>query len=408
MNHSDRERVSVNKENKILIVEHIQCFTAVAMLLLPSSVFASYDAGDRIWLQPALQTRYDSNVYNISDSADPLVALNSKYKEDYVVKPSLSGHAESSLSRQVFYIDTSAFEQQYKYHSSLNYSGFNLESGVRWVIGSDLDGKIAWVNQRDLSSFEDYRSAQKDMYTITGIKTKTQYTVNQKFVLFNEFNLLENKHSYLNYLDLTQTSVGFGAQYVSQKQNLIGYRLDTSDVNYKTDYQNLDAEIRHYRELTNQVFTQYQFTSKVKANANVGITKSSYDYLDETSKNTMGGISLGWSATEKLNFNVSYSVKNSAPITSLNTSNSTIYAFSTTWQYSSKIKNTFDVSKIYQEYVGINARQDESMSYSASLIWTPLRNWDNTISLMRKTRDSEVNNYNYQSNIILFNTQYKY
>lgn len=408
MNHSDRERVSVNKTNKTFIVDHILCFTAVAMLLVSSSVFASYDEGDRIWLQPSLQTRYDSNVYNISDSTDPVIVLNSKYKEDYVIKPSLSGHAESTLSRQIFYIDSSAFEQQYKYHSSLNYSGFNLESGVRWTLGSDFEGKIGWVNQRDLSSFEDYRSAQKDMYTITGIKTTTQYTVNQNFVLFNEFNSLENKHSYLNYLDLTQTTVGFGAQYISQKQNLVGYRLDTSDVDYKTDYQNLDAEIRHFKELTNQVFTQYQFTSKVKGNANVGITKSSYDYLDETSKNTMGGISLDWSATEKLNFNVSYSVKNSAPVTSLNTSSSTIYAFTTTWQYSSKIKNTFDVSKTYQEYVGTNARQDQLMSYSVGLTWSPLRNWDNTISLMMKSRDSKVESYNYDSDIILFNTQYKY
>lgn len=107
--------------------------------------YAAYDTGDTFWLLPELSSWHDSNVFRIADNADTQTATGSDSKDDFIWQPKVSGHIETDLSKQNFFLDGAIFNRNYQKHSSLNYTGSNNAVGWNWAMGSDLTGTIKYA-----------------------------------------------------------------------------------------------------------------------------------------------------------------------------------------------------------------------------------------------------------------------
>lgn len=383
-------------------------FAAVAMAFFQSVSFAAYDNVDHLWIVPELGSWYDSNVFRIADHADTQQQLGSDHRNDYVWQPKVSGHFDTDISRQNFFVDGSLFSRSYQKHSNLNYIGSDNLVGWNWAIGSDWSGVIKYGVVRDLSSFEDIATAQRDMRTANNVSGELIYKLTSHWQFLADGALDHENHSVSNELDLKNTSIGGGIQYLTDKGSAIVFRHDHSDINYEHDYFIWRADTRGYQQNADQIIVTWPVTNKLKTTVNVGNVRWHYDTDNSNHSSSFGGISSNWNVTEKTMLSVAYNRQLSVPSQSLDTSMSNAYSMTASWLASTKLQ--FDASHklTKQDYTGTNSRTDDTKIYRLSCSWMPLLNWKTAAYWQTQTRDSELQSYRYSADTIGLSLQYKY
>lgn len=389
-----------------LLTAELRTFAAVAIVFTMPS-YAAYDTGDTFWLLPELSSWHDSNVFRIADNADTQTATGSDSKDDFIWQPKVSGHIETDLSKQNFFLDGAIFNRNYQKHSSLNYTGSNNAVGWNWAMGSDLTGTIKYAVVRDLSSFEDVATAQRDMKRGSTLSNSVVYKLTSHWQFLADSALDDEDHSVSNELDLKNSSLGGGMQYVTDKGSAVVFRHDYSEIDYDNDYV-ITASERAYNQTADQLIFIWPITEKLKTTINVGNVKWHYDSDNSDHSSRFYGINNEWAVTEKTKLTAAYNKQLSSPSQSLDTGMSEAYSAGFTWVESAKIRYdvTYKLSK--QDYQGTNARTDDTAIYHLSSTWTPVLNWNVVAYIQKQMRDSEFDVYRYTANSIGLSLQFKY
>lgn len=390
------------------VTAELRIFAAVAMAFSMQHVHAAYNEGDRFWITPEINSWYDSNVFRIADSANTQIATGSHYRDDFIWQPKVTGHIETDISRQNLYIDGSVFSRNYQKHSALNYTGINNTVGWNWVVGSDWAGTIKYNNLRDLSSFEDISTAQRDMRVADIISGSVFYKLTSHWQFLVDANVDNEDHNVNNELDLRSVAIGEGIQYITDKGSSIVLRHDNNRITYLNDYNIWSASERGFQQSSNQVIFTWPVTSKLKTTLNLGNLKWHYDTDDSTHTGSFSGVSFDWAATEKIKLNASYNRQMNAPSQNLDSSMADAFSTGITWIASAKTRYVFTYRNTKQEYVGTNARTDNIQFYQISSNWMPIINWNVIAYIQEQSRDSDIKSNQYSANSIGLSLQYKF
>lgn len=395
---------SVFNKTKLKSILH---FSAVAMLFT-FPAYGSYDEGDTFRLTGSIKSSYETNVYKLSDSQDPKSVLGSNHKDDFIIRPQASGEFRKEISKQTFFIKTKYFQQNYNYHESLNYVGNDNSIGVDWAANRKFSGRLEYVSQKDLSSFDDYATSKKDMYTVTGPTVNFNYQPNNNYQIFQTVSQSDVEHDLLHELDLKQTSIGAGIALLGKNSNQIGYRYDESQIEYDSNYSGLTATQRGYQQQSNQIFLLYNYSPKLKINTNIGLVDSEYQYNDNVIKSTMSGLVVDYQLTNKTDINFNYNNSTSAPSSTIDASTTKSFGMQAVWKYTQKSKFNINYKRNIKDYLGSQTRQEVVDIYSIDYVWIPIKNWDLYFSIFNQNRDSNVSSYIYKNSGASVNIQYLY
>jgi hypothetical protein len=397
----------LKRQSGILLTAELRTFAAVAMVFsLPC--YAAFDASDKFWVLPELSSWHDSNVFRIADNADTQTATGSDSKGDFMWQPKVSGHIETDVSKQNFFLDGAIFNRNYQKHSNLNYTGSNNTVGWNWAIGSDLGGTIKYSVVRDLSSFEDVATAQRDMKRSNNLNNSVVYKLTSHWQFLADSSLDDENHSVNNELDLKNKSLGGGVQYITDKGSAIVIRHDYSQIDYANDYLLIAAADRAYNQTADQVIFIWPVSDKFKTTLNVGNVKWHYDSDNSDHSSHFEGINNEWSVTEKTKLTAAYNQQLSSPSQSLDTGMSQAYSAGLAWVESTKIRYDVTYKLTKQDYQGVKERTDNTTIYRLSSTWNPILNWSVNGYIQNQVRDSDFDEYRYTANSIGLSLQYKY
>lgn len=397
----------LNRQSGPWLTAELRTFAAVAMACVIPSSYAAYNEGDSFWLQPELSSWHDSNVFRIADVADTQAAIGSNYRDDYILQPKISGHIETDISRQNLFLDTALFNRKYQKHSDLNYTGSNNTVGWNWIIGSSFSGTTKYSMIRDLSSFEDVATAQRDMKRGESLNNNVVYKLTSHWQLFMDGSLDDEDHSTSNELDLKNESLGGGIQYITNKGSIISFRHDYSKINYDNDYI-IRASDRTYDQISDQMIISWPATDKFKTTLNIGNVKWHNNSNNADDSSRFSGINTEWAVTQKTKITAAYNQQLNAPSQSLDTGMSEAFSAGITWIESTKIRYDASYKLTQQDYIGTNSRTDETAIYRLSATWSPWLNWDLNAYIQNQQRDSEYDVYRFSANSIGLSLQYKY
>lgn len=389
------------------LTAELRIFAAVAMVFAMPS-YAAYDTSDSFWLLPEISSWHDSNVFRIADSADTQTATGSDSRDDYIWQPKVSGHIENKISKQNFFLDGALFNRNYQKHSNLNYTGSNNTVGWNWAIGSDFGGTIKYGVIRDLSSFENIATAQRDMKRENTLNNSLVYKLTSHWQFLTDSSITDENNSVSNELDLNNKSLGGGVQYVTDKSSTVAFRHDYSKIDYKNDYGLIAASDRAYNQTADQIIFIWPVTDKFKTTLNVGNVKWHYDSDNSDHSSRFNGINSEWAVTEKTKLIAAYNQQLSSPSQSLDTGMSEAYSVGIAWIDSAKIRYDVTYKLTKQDYQGLNERTDDTTIFRLGSTWNPLLNWNVNAYVQNQNRDSKFEEYRYTANSIGLSLQYKY
>lgn len=221
-------------------------------------------------------------------------------------------------------------------------------------------------------------------------------------------NVDHESHSMNDELDLNSIMLGGGIRYITDKGSDIVVRRDHGEVEYKNDYFILTAEERGYQQDANQLIFMWPTSNKLKSTLNFGQVKWHYDTDNSSDSSTFGGAKLEWQTTEKTKLTGSYNRQMSMPNQSLDTSMNETYNLTGTWQSTEKLEFDLSYRLNSQQYIGVNARTDDTTMYRINCNWSPVFNWVTSAYIQYQTRESEFATYTYTAETVGISLHYKY
>jgi exopolysaccharide biosynthesis operon protein EpsL len=127
---------------------------------------ARADEFDTLNVSISTSLTYDSNVFRLSDSIDPQVALGTSTKSDHISVSTLLLRLDKSLSQQRFQLDVSETVYRYKNFSFLDFEAFEYRGAWLWHLTPRISGTLGADRRQALVPFGDVRTAQQDLRTV--------------------------------------------------------------------------------------------------------------------------------------------------------------------------------------------------------------------------------------------------
>ncbi len=316
---------------------------ALAACALPSHAFAQFSG------KAAATAQYESNsnVFDLNSGfGTPSIADGRRSDSFYAYGGQFE--ADYAWARQEFYAKASASRYNYQRFTSLDHTGYNLDAGLRWILGPRLDGRFDVLRSRNMVPFYNLSgnvlsisSLRLSILTEQRETADIGYTLNSRWRLEGSAHTSKTEQPVFNNPDLRLTAsgasaaldyLGFGwitsgltAGYLSGD-----YRGATSTSNptyhetsvglltkYKRSRSTLDAQLGYSRRtsadnlnstsgLTGRLEFSDQLTPRTTVTAKVDRKINNYVVNAGSEIDTDLGGSVLWQATYKSAFSAGY------------------------------------------------------------------------------------------------------
>lgn len=113
----------------------------------------------------AYSLAYDDNVLGLPGPEVAALLTGSRKMADVSRSKQGGLKLQKTLGRQFVTADLGVSDVSYDRYTQLNYQGRNLAAEWRWVLGNQLEGKLAASYVRSLTPFDDYLSVERRLRT---------------------------------------------------------------------------------------------------------------------------------------------------------------------------------------------------------------------------------------------------
>jgi exopolysaccharide biosynthesis operon protein EpsL len=141
-----------------------QCLTVICVLAATTLAGpACADEFDTVNVSISTALTYDSNVFRLSDSADPQTVLGKSTKSDRISVSSLALRIDKTLSQQRFQLDISETVYRYDNFSFLDFTALEYRGAWLWHLTPRISGTVGADRRKALVPFGDIRTAQQSL-----------------------------------------------------------------------------------------------------------------------------------------------------------------------------------------------------------------------------------------------------
>ncbi|MGZ5692079.1 MAG: XrtB/PEP-CTERM-associated polysaccharide biosynthesis outer membrane protein EpsL [Burkholderiales bacterium] len=143
-----------------------RCVIAACALGAATAIHpARADEYDTLNVTLSTSLTYDSNLFRLSESADPQATLGTTTKSDQISVSTLLLRLDKSLSQQRFQLDVSETVYRYKNFSFLDFEAFEYRGAWLWHLTPRISGTLGADRRQALVPFGDVKTAQQDLRT---------------------------------------------------------------------------------------------------------------------------------------------------------------------------------------------------------------------------------------------------
>jgi hypothetical protein len=309
---------------------------AFSLLVIPLTARAQF-AGTAFG---AVQYEQNSNVFSL-DSEVPKPGEANRRGGDSFVAYQGGFNVNYFVDSQQLYATASISEFNYQRFTELDHTDYNIDTGLKWVLGHLLDGKLDVARSHTMVQFFDLNETTLSVNTTQretaqiGVKLPSEWrlegtvdtsTVNQPLPAQPDLQSKENSGTVAaKYLGISGFTIGFNAGYASgefQGTNGIGigdpsYRQTTEGVvaSYLSGRSTWDGQLGYTRRtsadgtndtsgVTGAISVMDQLTPKTSVQ--VKLSRALNSYVTNASTEVDSTAAVNWQATYKLNANLGY------------------------------------------------------------------------------------------------------
>jgi exopolysaccharide biosynthesis operon protein EpsL len=263
---------------------------------------------DRLELFVAESVTRDDNVFRISDSVDPAVAVGSSSKGDtyYTTSPGFTFNVP--VSRQRFAGGVKWNYTRYNRFTVLDFDGHEGRAAWLWQAGNDLSGQLGYTQTLALASLANSRAGILSG-TPNSIETQraffsTAYQLTPRWRLQGEVGRLEqiNGLPMLTVNDIIIESADLAVSYLTPAKNQIGLGARVEEGRYPNRLgpaANLSSDA--YRQHNVDVIADYTITGHSRVRVRAGWVSRSHEQLSQRDfEEGTFNVTYDWQPTGKL------------------------------------------------------------------------------------------------------------
>jgi len=374
----------------------------------PALTQAELREGENLELSVSDKYTYEDNIYRLADDED--IAAQSlgpnASRDDYINRVSVGLEGAWRLWRQEFRLLGQMHDSRYQHNTDLDNTSGSARGEWAWRLGDNLSGQLGADYDRFLAGFENNRFLEKDVLETYGTFWGATLRVGPHWRLKASARRTEIEHGAdIRKFDDSATDSGtFGIHYETSNGNTFGWNYRYSDAQFDrpATLNGLRFD-RNYDEHASTFSTEYTLGTRAQLTASAGYIRREYANAvasDISRGSFSGGIwdaGLRWQLSGKTALNLSGWRKLRAYLDA-----ETDYfvakggSIEPVWNPTAKISVRLEYSIEDQDYLGpslnlgvLEPRRDRVTSQQISIVYSPLRLLQFSLSGRNDSRDSD-------------------
>jgi exopolysaccharide biosynthesis operon protein EpsL len=388
-----------------------RCMIAVCALAAASAVqLARADEYDTLNISLSTSLTYDSNIFRLSDSADPRAVLGTSTKSDEVSVSTLLLRVDKTLSQQRFQIDVSETIYRYRHFSFLDFNAFEYRGAWLWHLTPRISGTVGAERRKALVPFGDIRTAQQDLRVADRqyLTVDAQVTGGWHALLgASHFEQKDSRVAISPEQSYDAVSGEAGIKYLAAPGSAVALIQRYVHGTYKNGF---DAALLFddgFRDSQSELVADWIATGKSTLHGRLTWIDRRHDHFPQRDYEALAGeISWLWAPTAKSRFTVlgrrdvttwwdqqsSYRVSDTASV-------------AWTWQVAAHTAFTTQLDHVHRDYRGPVVaptgplRVDNERSAQIGVNWTPRRSLSLKAGVQHYSRSSNLPGNDYDGNM---------
>ncbi|HED13222.1 MAG TPA: hypothetical protein ENI62_06140 [Gammaproteobacteria bacterium] len=356
------------------------------------------------------QVLYDTNVFRVSDNE----------KSETIKSLGVGLNSDLKLSRQHLLLDVTVDRVNYNSLDELDHTKIDGRGTWAWQVGNLWNGDLGYSYKKELSSFTQRLTTEKDMRTAQTGFWKAGYKIHPDWKIIGALEYEESSYQERDFLDRDKSSGALEVQYSNTRNTRVGIRVSysknelsstnlASGVSVSNDYDTAEYSGVFYWEIS----------EKSSLEASLGYTDLKYDDLGEldfqgsTGRLTYLGTLTGktkveiavWRETSSLYDEIiSYVLQKGVRIRP-------------TWSVTPKISITGEAVYTNDDFKGRNniasalggqRRDDDLWLYRVGAAWGPRSYLQVAVNYQREERESSIGALDYDDDQIDITVQFDF
>lgn len=380
---------------------------AVALLAPYSAPMAALDKFSPYAYAKVL---HDSNLFRVSGSQEAIATTGDDKKDDNIGSLGAGLKSDLKLSRQHLFLDADVARVKYDTFSDLDHTRINGRAAWGWRVGNLWSGNLGYLYRRDLRSFNQNSTPQKDMRTTHTTYFDAGYQISPDWALVGAANYVDTSYQDEDRLDRVASTGQLEAQYRNTLSTKVGVRARYTDYDLKND-QNVAGVLvnNDYTETVISGVFYWEGSAKSALEADLGYTMLRYNDLNDRDFNGVSGrLTYFWAITGKTKLDVAIWRETSSLYDEITT-----YVLSQgiklkpVWSVTRKISLEGELAYTNDDFkgeddarqaLGLQKRKDDIWLYGVSAKWTPRDFVSVRLGYRGENRDSTVNSEDFDDN----------
>lgn len=358
---------------------------------------------------------YDSNLFRLSDAADPQTTIGSSDKSDIIYQLGAGGKYELRQSRQKFIAEASVTEYKFQNFGNLDNTSDNLRGEWQWQVGNDWSGYLGLGQRRYLENFTYFQQNVRDMVNQDRAYGRANYLIHSQLKLTLDADWYDTTHGDQSrtVLDYKINNTALTVNWVTPAQNTVGLQYRTADAHYPNHEAIATTFIENdFTESEYSLVAHWGQGGASEVIARIGHTERKFDQAPNRNfSDPTWRLTYLWQPTAKtsLEFATWRELGEFQDLTA-NYVRVTGISLVPTWSIAPQIALRGKISWETWNFVGdpgivavVNRREDKVRLYQLTALWTPLRltELDFTVETGRRSSNQAFADYKYDAISVL-------
>lgn len=389
----------------------VRGFFLLTVVLSPINV--SMAALDRFDPYAFARVLRDSNIFRVSGDFED-------QESDTIGYFGAGLNSDWKLSRQHLLLDLEVTRAKYDSLDELDHTRVDGTGTWAWEIGNLWSGTLGYGYSRDLSSFDQTISTEKDMRTTHTGFFSAGYQLHPDWKVIGGLEYSDASYQDQEFLDRDTGTGSIEVQYRNTRNTYVGVRVRYSKNNLRdTDVSPGISIDNDYDEIeVGGVFT-WQGSDKSTLEANLGYTDLNYDEQnDRDFQGSTGRLTYYWAMSEKTNIDFSVWRETSSLYDEITT-----YvlqkgiSITPSWFMTRKVSLRGRIAYTNDDFKGRNdivtalggqRRDEDTWVYAIGAIWAPRDPLTISLDYRREERDSSINSIDYNDDQVEAAVKYSF
>lgn len=329
--------------------------------------------------------KHDSNLFRLSEDADPQAVIGSSDKSDNIYQLGAGGRYELHRSRQKLTLEGAVEQFWFQNFDGLDNTSNLARAEWGWQAGDSWSGTLGYGHRRNLESFGNVQQNVRDMIDRDRAYGSANYRPLSYLRLTADLDWAEADHSadQRRILDYRTNEAAFTASWVTPSENSVGLKFKTADTTYPNSTLGSGTLVDNsYRENEYSIVAVWHVTAASVFRGRLGHTARRFD--QDASRDFSGPtwrLGYEWEPTGKTALEIAlWRELTGFDDLSGNFMRTTGIGIFPAWSVMPKLVLQGKAAYQTREYLGnsifspaAERREDQERLFQIAAVWTPLR-----------------------------------